>query len=38
VLASISVVINLPAFMMVSVIVGCASVIYGVLGGFSILH
>jgi hypothetical protein len=38
VLASISVVINLPAFMMVSVIVGCASVIYAVLGGFSILH
>lgn len=38
VLASISVVINLPAFMLVSVIVGCASVIYAVLGGFSILH
>ncbi len=38
VLASISVVINLPAFMMVSIVVGVASVIYAVLGGFSILH
>jgi hypothetical protein len=38
VLASISVVINLPAFMMVSIIVGSASVIYGILGGLSILH
>jgi hypothetical protein len=38
VLASISVVINLPAFRMVSIIVASASVIYGVLGGFSILH
>jgi hypothetical protein len=38
VLASISVVINLPAFMLVSVIVGSASVVYAVLGGFSLLH
>jgi hypothetical protein len=38
VLASISVVINLPAFMMISVIVGSASVVYAVLGGFSLLH
>ena len=38
VLASISVVIDLPAFMMVSILVGCASVLYGVLGGFSILR
>ena len=38
VLASISVVINLPAFMLVSVVVGGASVIYGLLGGFSLLH
>jgi hypothetical protein len=38
VLASISVVINLPAFMMVSIIVGSASVIYALLGGFSLLH
>jgi hypothetical protein len=38
VLASISVVINLPAFMMVSIVVGVASVIYAVLGGFSVLH
>jgi len=38
VLASISVVINLPAFMLVSVIVGGASVIYAVLGGLSLLH
>jgi Domain of unknown function (DUF4337) len=38
VLASISVVINLPAFMLVSVIVGGASVIYALLGGFSLLH
>ena len=38
VLASISVVINLPAFMLVSVIVGGASVIYAVLGGLSLVH
>ena len=38
VLASISVVINLPAFMLVSVLVGAASAIYGLLGGFSLLH
>jgi hypothetical protein len=38
VLASISVVINLPAFMLVSVLVGGASAIYALLGGFSILH
>jgi hypothetical protein len=38
VLASISVVIDLPAFMMVSIIVASASVIYAILGGFSILH
>jgi hypothetical protein len=38
VLASISVVINLPAFMMVSVLVGGASAIYALLGGFSLLH
>jgi hypothetical protein len=38
VLASISVVINLPAFMLVSVLVGGASAIYGLLGGFSLLH
>jgi hypothetical protein len=38
VLASISVVINLPAFMLVSVVVGGASVIYALLGGFSLLH
>jgi hypothetical protein len=38
VLASISVVINLPAFMLVSVIVGGASVIYAVLGGLSLVQ
>ena len=38
VLASISVVINLPAFMLVSVLVGAASAIYALLGGFSLLH
>jgi hypothetical protein len=38
VLASISVVINLPAFMLISVVVGGASVIYALLGGFSLLH
>jgi hypothetical protein len=38
VLASISVVINLPAFMVVSVVVAGASVIYAVLGGLSLLH
>jgi hypothetical protein len=38
VLASISVVINLPAFMLVSVVVGGASAIYALLGGFSLLH
>jgi hypothetical protein len=38
VLASISVVINLPAFMLVSVLVGGASTIYALLGGFSLLH
>jgi hypothetical protein len=38
VLASISVVINLPAFMLVSVIVGGVSVVYALLGGFSLLH
>jgi alkylation response protein AidB-like acyl-CoA dehydrogenase len=38
VLASISVVINLPAFMLVSVLVGGASAIYALLGGFSLLH
>jgi hypothetical protein len=38
VLASISVVINLPAFMLVSVLVGGASAIYALLGAFSLLH
>jgi hypothetical protein len=38
VLASISVVINLPAFMLVSVVVGGASAIYALLGGFSLMH
>ena len=38
VLASISVVINLPAFMLVSVLIGGASAIYALLGGFSLLH
>jgi hypothetical protein len=38
VLASISVVINLPAFMLISVLIGGASVIYALLGGFSLLH
>ena len=38
VLASISVVINLPVFMLVSVLVGGASAIYALLGGFSLLR
>ena len=38
VLASISVVVNLPAFMLVSVVVGGASIIYALLGGFNLLH
>ena len=37
VLASISVVINLPAFMIVSVILGLASGVYALLGGFSLM-
>jgi hypothetical protein len=38
VLASISVVINLPAFMWVSIAVGGFSVVYALLGAFSVLH
>jgi hypothetical protein len=38
VLASISVVIDLPLFMIVSIVVGLASVVYGLLGGLSLLH
>jgi Domain of unknown function (DUF4337) len=37
VLASISVVINLPIFMIVSIVLGLASALYAVLGGFSLL-
>jgi Domain of unknown function (DUF4337) len=37
VLASISVVIDLPVFMIVSIVLGLASVIYGLLGGLSLL-
>src|ERR1700749_452849 len=37
VMASISVVINLPAFMIVSVILGLASGIYALLGAFSLM-
>jgi Domain of unknown function (DUF4337) len=37
VLASISVVINLPIFMLVSIVLGLASALYAVLGGFSLL-
>lgn len=37
VLASISVVINLPAFMIVSVILGLASCVYALLGGLSLM-
>jgi hypothetical protein len=37
VLASISVVINLPIFMIISVVLGLASGLYAVLGGFSLL-
>jgi hypothetical protein len=37
VLASISVVIDLPLFLMVSVVLGLASAIYGLLGGLSLL-
>jgi hypothetical protein len=37
VLASISVVINLPIFMIVSIVLGLASGLYAVLGGFSLL-
>jgi Domain of unknown function (DUF4337) len=36
VLASISVVISLPVFMIVSIVLGCASAIYGLLGGLSV--
>jgi hypothetical protein len=35
VLASISVVINLPIFMIVSIVLGVASAVYGLLGGLS---
>jgi Domain of unknown function (DUF4337) len=37
VLASISVVIDLPLFLMISVVLGLASAIYGLLGGLSLL-
>jgi hypothetical protein len=37
VLASISVVIDLPIFMIVSIVLGLGSALYGVLGGFSLL-
>jgi hypothetical protein len=37
VLASISVVINLPIFMIVSIVLGLGSGLYAVLGGFSLL-
>ncbi len=37
VLASISVVIDLPLFMIASIVLGLASVIYGLLGGLSML-
>ena len=37
VLASISVVIDLPLFMIVSVVLGAASTLYGLLGAFSIM-
>jgi hypothetical protein len=37
VLASISVVIDLPIFMIVSIVLGLASALYAVLGGFSLL-
>lgn len=37
VLASISVVINLPIFMIVSIVLGLASGLYGLLGGLSLL-
>jgi Domain of unknown function (DUF4337) len=37
VLASISVVIDLPLFMIASIILGLASVLYGLLGGFALL-
>jgi hypothetical protein len=36
VLASISVVINLPIFMIVSIVLGLASAVYGMLGGLSL--
>ena len=38
VLASISVVIDLPLFMIVSVVLAVCSAIYGLLGGLSVLH
>lgn len=38
VLASISVVVDIPLFMMGSVVVGLASAIYGLLGGLSLLR
>ena len=37
VLASISVVINLPIFMIISVVLGLASGVYALLGGFSLM-
>jgi len=37
VLASISVVIELPGFLMISIVLGIASAIYALLGGFSML-
>jgi hypothetical protein len=37
VLASISVVVNLPVFVIVSVVLGLASAIYGLLGATSLL-
>jgi hypothetical protein len=37
VLASISVVINLPAFMIVSIVLGLASGVYALLGAFSLM-
>jgi hypothetical protein len=37
VLASISVVIDLPIFMIISIVLGLASVVYGLLGGLSLL-
>ena len=37
VLASISVVIDLPLFMIASIVLGLASVFYGLLGGFALL-